>query len=1821
MSRRSSPWVLTALIASLLACSRAPEGSSSAPDAAVGSAAAPLTIASPESRAVLAALRRHPLLAKHLPGARPAIKTVGTWSLAAPRVSVRLPANASEPLHLALEARPDAFLEIYADGAAADSRAEALEGATVFNEALRDTDLVHVVEPTVVEELRLLRTADASTTSRWTVRLGAGLSELRAKGSVIEVLDRGGHIVFATEPLFAVDAREVRRDLDVKVAGEGNAYTITATLDAKELELPIAIDPVWTTTAAMANARSNAAAVKLASETILIAGGNATSGVTNTVEEYAPSTGLWTTKTAMGMARYGHQAILLTDGRVLVAGGRAGSGPASSAEIFNPSTGTWSTSSASSHADGIVVRLDDGKVVAAGGQDFSGGYTVATHVYDPAAGYWSYVGDMSSGRKFATGTLLSSGRVLVAGGMSSGGGAMASVELFEPSGTWTSSKPLSLPRSNHAAVAMDSGEVLVIGGQGGSSSVARSECELYDPSTDTWTTTASMATGRIRPAAVLLATGRVLVAGGQDGSGNALSSAEIYDPATASWSSAGFMSIARTNAMSTIVAFGTNKALIAGGDNSGTRLSTVEIFADGAADGTTCSFDSACASSHCSDGYCCDAACTDQCEACDISGSLGKCRAVSGAPHGSRTSCIGSGVCEAQCNGSNRTACGTPPGSSTLCAAATCSGGLATPARYCDGMGVCNPPLSTDCGAYTCGTTACRTSCTTNAECASGYTCIGSVCKTGGGLGTACGAGADCASGNCVDNVCCSTASCASPLKCNANGLGTCSKPLGAACTTGTECGSEYCVDGVCCDQACTGQCEACSVTPGSCLPRVGAPVGTRTACSGTGACTATCDGNDTTACRNVPGSSTACATATCSAGIATPTRYCDGTGNCSAGTSSSCGAYACGSTACLTSCSSDSNCATGYFCSAGACIAKLALGAACSLGTMCNSGNCVDGACCSTSSCTAPATCNANGVGTCSRALGVACSVGTQCSSAKCVDGVCCNSTCTGQCEACDVGGSLGTCSAVVGLPHGSRTICSGTGACQAQCNGSLRTACGTPPGSSTVCLAATCTSGSATPTRYCDGAGTCSAAGSTSCGAYTCGSAACRTSCTPSTGATDCASGYFCSGTTCTTTGGAGTVCTSGTQCSSGYCVDGACCTVSSCTAPLKCNAKGDGTCSKPNGTACTVGSECGSNNCVDGVCCNSPCGGQCEACDVGGSAGTCLPVVGAPHAARTSCTGTGTCKAQCDGSNRIACGAPPGTSTVCAAASCTAGMATPTSYCNGIGACSPETASSCGAYVCGGSACKSNCTSISDCASGFFCSAASCVPKLANGAACTLGTMCTSGSCVDGVCCSSSSCASGLKCNAKGDGTCSKPLGVTCAADTECGSGKCVDGLCCDSACTGQCEACDVGGNLGKCMAVVGTVHGTRTACTGSGTCQATCNGSDRLSCGAVPGTSTICAAASCTGGAATPASFCNGLGACATATSSSCGAYLCGTTTCRSTCTTSADCATGYGCKDGRCVTTGALGTICSDNTQCKSGFCAPSGPGGNVCCSVATCAAGSICGDATAKNPGTCVRADGQSCATSDECKSGYCVDGVCCESGCTGQCEACDVPGGLGKCTGVSGEPHGVRAKCDAGGTDVCKALACDSSKDRSKCVGFLNGPSKECAAAQCEGGRATPAAFCDGAGTCKVGTTVTCGAYACGEKACKDKCSADTDCGNGFICDAAKSECVPAQETCTADGLSSQSADKSTTRSCAPFRCNPTSGGCFGACTLTEQCAPGSVCNGTTCVSNAGGPVEDGGGCAFGGSSRAPFGALTVTAGLALLLGRRRRRQSALKL
>lgn len=123
-----------------------------------------------------------------------------------------------------------------------------------------------------------------------------------------------------------------------------------------------------------------------------------------------------------------------------------------------------------------------------------------------------------------------------------------------------------------------------------------------------------------------------------------------------------------------------------------------------------------------------------------------------------------------------------------------------------------------------------------------------------------------------------------------------------------------------------------------------------------------------------------------------------------------------------------------------------------------------------------------------------------------------------------------------------------------------------------------------------------------------------------------------------------------------------------------------------------------------------------------------------------------------------------------------------------------------------------------------------------------------------------------------------------------------------------------------------------------------------------------------------------------------------------------------------------------------------------------------------------------LKDNGENCTAAAGCASGLCVDGVCCNTTCTGQCAACDVPGLEGTCSPSNGAPHGTRPSC--GGTGGVCGAHCDGS-DTTTCHPALTGTS--CGASVgCSGGSLVqgPGA-CDGAGACSQ-PAISCLPYMC---------------------------------------------------------------------------------------------------------------------------------------
>jgi len=145
---------------------------------------------------------------------------------------------------------------------------------------------------------------------------------------------------------------------------------------------------------------------------------------------------------------------------------------------------------------------------------------------------------------------------------------------------------------------------------------------------------------------------------------------------------------------------------------------------------------------------------------------------------------------------------------------------------------------------------------------------------------------------------------------------------LGSTCTTSDTCPTgSTCVDGVCCNTSCGGQCQACNTasSTGTCVTISGSPVGTRPACPQSDpddVCTSkVCDGTSPTSCTSFAGKTTSCGIATCTDGLGTPGAVCQGDGTCQKVAVKSCGAYACVSDQCASTCTDMSECSPGNYC------------------------------------------------------------------------------------------------------------------------------------------------------------------------------------------------------------------------------------------------------------------------------------------------------------------------------------------------------------------------------------------------------------------------------------------------------------------------------------------------------------------------------------------------------------------------------------------------------------------------------------------------------------------------------------------------------------------------------------------------------------------------------------------------------------------------------------------------------------------------------------------------------------------------------------------
>jgi len=1179
----------SALLASLGLCLVAC-GQGRTVDAAPDASAPVTPSAPPAGRAtqVLGALARVPGLDVRLAGAGVLERVAEGYRLPASpwvRPFATLRRRSVEPVRLAGEG-DGVYLELRPEGLADVAAAEGPKGL-VYADVAPETDLVWWAGPGSAEEVRVLRGPSAPTVARWSIARGPALPGLRVHDGRVEALDAEGRVRLFAEAPFAVDAAGRRRALTWSLHAEGGASHLSATLDATGLSFPIHVDPLWMNAsgALPSTAYYEASGAKLPSGKVVVFGYSST-----VPQMFDLTTRTFSAGASLLVAHTQTPSMLLGTGKVLVASDGTPNAELWS-ETGSVATGPMSTTRAELQLVQTGFGTGAEAVYFFGGRQFKGSSTTwaTAEKYVVSTGLFQAIANLPATRYGSANIALGDGKILLAGGAGASGQYDTAV-LYDPVGNTYESLASIMPQKQWypQPFLLSSGKVLIVGGWSSPYVPTQKTC-IYDPTSKTFSPGPSMAYERSDFGFGKLSGNRWAVFGGRGrlvgtGTVDSLSTVEIYDEAGNSWSAGPSMSVIRERAIT--VPLGSERFLVAGGVSGSVYATTAELFVP---DPVTCTSSGA-GCPNCVDGYCCDRPCTGQCEACDLAGSLGFCDVVVGAPvHGARPACTPTilcgtgGACLATCSADG--ACGTGKYcSGGACYAkkapgVACAGTNECTSGFCvDGV-CCDTPCTGQCqacdvptklgtcsnvtgpthgaraactGGFGCdGSGVCATGCTTSAVCAPAYRC-----DTGTGKcvlklsnGTACSVPTDCASNQCVDGVCCASACLGSCQACDVAGSpGVCTnvpsgKPHGArscgsyaacsagvcvttcgdstecapgsfcvggacvtqknngeGCGTNLECKSGQCAAGVCCDRACPGECESCALA---------GAVGTCKFRPGTDACgIAGCVGSTLVTRGTCSGSSAAC-----TPGTATP---CPNSLKCASGS------------ACLSTCLSDADCASGTCdtvsgkCGPGAPDAGGDAGGdtgggdtggddtgASDAGTDTGTDVGVD----ALPSADAPApTLPAkpevkDGFQRCAK--------NAECSTGHCVDGVCCDTACTDRCHSCALLSNPGKCTlAPIGVDLrndcGAANTCLGTCGPAGECVGA---------GKGTMCGRNRCTGPSTgVGPAYCAGPGaTCPTddAVTFDCAPYVCEPAfgACVDTCHTSQ---DCANGYACDTTT---------------------------------------------------------------------------------------------------------------------------------------------------------------------------------------------------------------------------------------------------------------------------------------------------------------------------------------------------------------------------------------------------------------------------------------------------------------------------------------------------------------------------------------------------------------------------------------------------------------------------------------------------------------------------------------------------------------------------------
>jgi hypothetical protein len=241
--------------------------------------------------------------------------------------------------------------------------------------------------------------------------------------------------------------------------------------------------------------------------------------------------------------------------------------------------------------------------------------------------------------------------------------------------------------------------------------------------------------------------------------------------------------------------------------------------------------------------------------------------------------------------------------------------------------------------------------------------------------------------------------------------------------------------------------------------------------------------------------------------------------------------------------------------------------------------------------------------------------------------------------------------------------------------------------------------------------------------------------------------------------------------------------------------------------------------------------------------------------------------------------------------------------------------------------------------------------------------------------------------------------------------------------------------------------------------------------------------------------------------------------------------------------------------------------------------------GSLDGLSAQERPDATLLAVSVGCTANAQCGTGFCVDGVCCDTACDGSCRSCATTGKVGTCAPVLDAPDDT---CGGGST-------CDSQGSCRSELGKACSAAGDCASGSCVDGVCCASSACGTCQSCAVpGSVGACAPVAKNTDDPDSNCTDLNTCNglgacqlkNGSPCQTA-SACVSQQ---CADGVCCDEACSGTCYGCnqpgSEGRCKPIDGAedhaapttCEGAsiCTAPDGATPAcKIKDGEACTSN----------------------------------------------